>query len=333
MSSISIVGGETPLGREVRDRLNELRVGGSISMVGATEEDAIVLTEHEGEPAVLTPLDEDRLRTSDLVICTSDAASARSARQLAGGESAPPFIDLTYGLEPLPDARLRSPLTEGTGYYPLPTGVSVIAHPAASALALLLLKIQGAFPIRLSVVQILEPVSERGQAGLSELQQQVTALLAFRPMNKQIFDAQIAFNLLGRFGEDAPETLQNIEARVERHLASLLAGAAPMPSFRLIQAPVFHGHSFGIWIEFENLPEMEDLEAELESSDIEVRGSDVESPSNVSAAGQSGISTGLIEPDRNHPRAVWIWAAADKYRVMADNAAAVARQILEGRRA
>ena len=35
-----------------------------------------------------------------------------------------------------------------------------------------------------------------------------------------------------------------MEARIERHLASLLAltGQAPMPSLRLIQAPVFHGH-------------------------------------------------------------------------------------------
>ena len=35
-------------------------------------------------------------------------------------------------------------------------------------------------------------------------------------------------------------------------LASLLAGwpGVPMPSLRLIQAPVFHGHSFSLWVEF-----------------------------------------------------------------------------------
>ncbi|MBC8165188.1 MAG: hypothetical protein H7Y20_04855, partial [Bryobacteraceae bacterium] len=280
-------------------------------------------------------LEADRLREADIVICCADGVSARDARQLLGANTTIPFIDLSGGLEGLPEARLRSPMAEpavnSTDYARETSSVYVIAHPVSSALALVLLRLNQAYPVRQSVVQVFAPASELGQAAISELQQQVASLLSFRPLEKRIFDAQLAFNLLPKFGEDAPEKLEDMESRVERHLATLLAGKAPLPSLRLIQAPVFHGHTFSLWLELmDSRPDMEDFEAELDSVNIEVRGKDVEPPSNVGAAGESGVITGLIEPDRNHLRGVWLWAALDNYRVMADDAVAVAKQILAG---
>ena len=99
-------------------------------------------------------------------------------------------------------------------------------------------------PIRHAVVHVFEPASERGTAGIQELQQQTTSLLSFRPLEKKVFDAQLSFSLLPRYGSDAPVALEDVELRVERNLASLLEGAVPMPSLRLVQAPVFHGHSY-----------------------------------------------------------------------------------------
>ena len=130
----------------------------------------------------------------------------------------------------------------------------MIAHPAAIALAMLLAKLVKVTPVRRSVVHIFEPASERGQRGMDELQQQTVALLAFQKLKTDVFDAQLGFNLLARYGEEALERLELIEQRVERHLASLLAAwpGIPMPSLRMIQAPVFHGHSFSVWAEFEN---------------------------------------------------------------------------------
>jgi aspartate-semialdehyde dehydrogenase len=45
-------------------------------------------------------------------------------------------------------------------------------------------------------------------------------------------------------------------------------------------------------------------------------------------AAQSGIAVGAIEADRNEARAVWIHAAADNFRLAAENALAVAREVL-----
>jgi aspartate-semialdehyde dehydrogenase len=237
-------------------------------------------------------------------------------------------IDINGNLEGQPSARIRSPLNEPDAYNAGRSKLWVIAHPAAAVLALLLRRIHAAFPIRQTVAQLFEPASERGLAGIQELQQQVTSLLSFRPLEKKIFDAQLGFNLLPRYGEDAPESLAEVEARIGRHLVSLLAATVPMPSLRLIQAPVFHGYTLSLWIEFDTRPNTTALEEAIASAQIDVRGSDVEPPSNVGVAGQSGVTIGMVEADRNHPSAVWLFAAADNYQVSADNAVALARSIL-----
>jgi len=139
--------------------------------------------------------------------------------------------------------------------------------------------------------------------------------------------------MLARYGSEAPKSLEEAELRIERHLAALLALAGegegvPPPSLRLIQAPVFHGYSMSIWVEFESLPAVEDLESSLRSPEIDVRGADFEPPTNVGQAGQGGISVGAIEPDRNSADACWFWLVADNLRLTAENAVAVMRQLI-----
>jgi aspartate-semialdehyde dehydrogenase len=101
-----------------------------------------------------------------------------------------------------------------------------------------------------------------------------------------------------------------------------------MPSLRLIQAPVFHGHSISAWVEFESNPGVEALESSLATDKIEVRSGEFEPPTNVGQAGQGGIAVGAIAPDRNAADACWFWIVADNLRLMAENAVAVATGIL-----
>ena len=75
------------------------------------------------------------------------------------------------------------------------------------------------------MIEIFEPVSERGKAGIDELQKQAVALLSFKPLPKAVFDAQVSFNMLSQYGSDAPLSLEEIELKIDRHLASLLAAS------------------------------------------------------------------------------------------------------------
>ena len=168
-----------------------------------------------------------------------------------------------------------------------------------------------------------------GLAGIDELQQQTVNLLSFQPVPKKVFDTQLAYAMLAQLGSEAPVPLSESEDRIERHLASLLErmDGVPMPSLRLIQAPVFHGYSFSFWIEFDEAPGASDIEDAMSTHGNEVfdvRAGDLEPPNNVGVAGQSGIAVGAITPDRNSGSAFWIWAAADNLRLAAESAAMIA---------
>ena len=50
---------------------------------------------------------------------------------------------------------------------------------------------------------VFEPASERGKSGIDELQQQTVSLLSFQQIPKEIFAAQVSFNMLAKLGEEA----------------------------------------------------------------------------------------------------------------------------------
>ncbi len=324
---LAVVGGNTMLGRELRELLKEAGMEKRIRLVSGGD-DGRALTDDEGELVVMLPLNAQALSGVAAALLAGGEASSRKAAQLLRGTKTR-IIDLTGALEENPEARLRAPIFEPKGHR-VPAGtIQAIAHPASVALALLLTRLHSIEPIARSVTMILEPVSERGKSGIDELHQQTVKLMSFQGLDKAVFDAQVAFNLLPEYGEDAPVSLATIEQRIDRNLASLLAigGAPHMPSLRVIQAPVFHGHSFSVWVEFEKIPALSGLASGLKSDTINVRNAGEEAPTNAGVAGQGGITVGSIQADRNNARAVWFWLVADNLRLSAENALGVVREV------
>src|SRR5581483_4595144 len=258
---IALVGGSTLKSRELRDVAASGYPDAIVKLIAAEGDEAGTLTEQAGEPVVITDLDAENLRGASAVLL---AASPELTRKVLDMNLPGAVIDLTYASEDDPRARLRAPLVEPSGFTAGGT-VHEIAHPAAIALAQFFNALHLRHRVRASVVHIFEPASERGAKGVEELQQQTVSLLSFKGLPKDVFDAQLSFTMLARYGEEAPAALEEIELRIERHLATLLANSsrAPMPSMRLLQAPVFHGYSFSLWVDFDENPGVEAIEKTL----------------------------------------------------------------------
>jgi aspartate-semialdehyde dehydrogenase len=321
------VGGDTLLAKEVRELLEQSKPAPHIELISAAAENAATLGADDEEVLALSPLTAQSLAGSRVAFLAGSEASSRRALKLNPPDG-PVLIDLTGALEDQPHARLRAPSAEPTRSLPEPGLIPVIAHPAAVACAMLLASLSKIARLRKSIIHIFEPASERGKKGLDELRQQTVGVLSFQKLKMDVFDAQIGFNLLARYGEEALEPLEGVEERILRHVASLLAlyPAIPMPSLRLVQAPVFHGHSFSVWVEFDENPGSVALAEGLSAAGFDVRPDDP--PTNVSIAGLSGLSVGAIAADPNQPRACWIWMVSDNLRLSAENALAVAKGFL-----
>ena len=328
-TTVASVGGESLIGREIREILTEARPDIDIQLVSGEAAAAQLARDDEGEAVVLQPLSEELISGAKVAFLAGAPESSLRAVDFAG-ESGPALIDLTGALEENGRARLRAPLLEPLDTFRAPEAIHVIAHPAAVSLGLFFSRLSRAFPITRSVVEVFEPASERGSRGLHELQTQTINLLSFKALPKEVFDAQLGFNMLAQYGAAAPDSLLDVEARIDRHLATLLliSSRMPMPSLRLIQSPVFHGYSCSIWVEFETTPGVTEIEEALASAQIEVRSEEEEAPTSVGAAGQSGISVGGIRQDRNNPRALWFWLVADNLRTFAETAVSVAKEYL-----
>jgi aspartate-semialdehyde dehydrogenase len=329
VARVAVVGGESLIGRELRELMSAMKPEPVAVLISGEATSAKIARDDEGDAIVLSPMNKESFAGSRAIMLCGTPESSRRALELTAGRNTP-LIDLTSALEDNGNARLRAPVLEPGELAPGEHNIHVIAHPAAASLALFFGRLASRWAIQRSVVNLFEPASERGQRGIHELQAQTVNLLSFKPLPKDVFDAQLGFNLLPAYGEEAPEALEQCETKIERHLATLLlmSSRAPMPSLRLVQAPVFHGYSISLWVEFESSPEPAELEGALASAQIEVRTADLEPPTNVGVAGQSGLAVGNVRRDRNNPRAYWCWLVTDNIRTAAETAVAVLKEQL-----
>lgn len=320
---IALVGSETLLGKELDDVVGSRSAAQMINFAASGEGN---FGEAEGEAVYVEPLETRTVQDARAVLIAGTREGALKAYQLAkaaGGRLI--VIDCTGHLENQPEVRIVAPLVSDV--QPGKNWLFEIAHPAASALALCMKRLSRQHKIKQVLAHVFEPASEQGTPGILELQKQTTNLLAFKPLDQKIFDAQLSFNLLAQYGEESARQLSAVEGRIERDVATILsgeragAGTIPMPSIRVVGAPVFHGYSLSVWIEFESDVTAEALGEALASAQIEIRGPKEEVPTGVGAAGQSGVMAGDIRIDRNNPRAAWFWMVGDNLRLTADAAA------------
>jgi aspartate-semialdehyde dehydrogenase len=276
-----------------------------------------VLSSSEDDEASATILGslEAEIESVDTLFLAGPPANSKRALEIwQESERKPLIIDLTGALEGEPAARLGIP-----GQTCSRSEICVVPHPAALIVWKLITAVKARYEIQQCVIHVIEPASERGNEGIKELQQQTAGLLNFRALDKRVFDAQLAFAVLPRYGTEAPTKLEDVEHRIDRHLATLF-GKPPLPSLRLIQAPVFHGYSLSFWMNLGVHPEIDHVSYELSRAGIDVYPPTLEPPTNVGATGQAGISVGVLEVDRNNANACWIWAVADNLRLVVEHA-------------
>src|SRR5262249_5323594 len=202
------------------------------------------------------------------------------------------IVDLSYGLEDDPSASIRSPWIEKLSGQPLTPelqpGPVVTAHPAASVLALLAMRSAKIATAQRYVATVFEPASEHGQKGMDELHEQTVNLLSFQELPKNIFDAQVAYNLLAHYGPKSQPTLESVTQRILKHYRRIAAGVIE-PAIQLVQAPIFHGHAFSIYVELERAVGLADFTQALAGDHVVVARNAADVPNNVAAAGQGDI--------------------------------------------
>ena len=328
---VAIVGAASLMGKEIAEVLRD-RNFPAVDIRLLDDDESLGQLEAVGdEMTFIQSLRPEQFERVDFTFFAADPRATRAKWTIAR-DLGNTIVDLTDALEGESGATIRSPWIERQTSQPvtpqLQPGPVVVAHPAATALALLALRARKFSKVERLIATVLEPASEYGQKGMDELHEQTVNLLAFQNLPRKIFDVQVAFNLVARYGSESNHSLDAVSQRISRHYRQL-APEAVEPSLVAIQAPVFHGHAFSIYMEMDKPVFAKEFSQALAGDHVVITSPD-DTPNNVSAAGQGDILVALT-PDANRKNGVWLWATIDNLRVSALSAVECAETMTASR--
>jgi len=323
---IVIAGASSLLGAEVKSLLEESKFAGWDLHLVDEEVTVGTLTQVWGEPVVVQRVEEGTFDKAQIIFFAGSAQFARS-NVLA---TWPPgiVIDVSGGMADLPTSSYWLPgvgkiaaqaEVEGNAAYVIPTAAATAVSLLALALASLGLK-------RL-VVSCALPVSDAGRPGIEELESQTARLLSMRDIDKPIYDTQVAFNLLDRFGARSLQSLEAVKKRIRSEVKLLVGTRAPRPAVSVVHAPVFYGTAFSAWAELDRGAQSQAIVEACRQRGF-VFEVESEGPSNVSVAGENAIHLAMPEPEPAQVGTWWFWGAADNIRLPAWNAVKLAEKLL-----
>ncbi len=330
---VAIVGAASLKGRELKDVLSERNFPAHDIRLLDDDESLGQLEAVGDEPSFIQSVLPEHMENVDFTFFASEENFTRGTWSMAK-KAGSDIIDLSYGLAGQSGVELRAPWIEreiGIVSHVDLAGTPVrIAHPAAMVLALLLLRAAKVAKVSRAIATVFEPASERGKRGMDELHEQTVNLLSFQQLPKSVFDSQVAFNMIDRYGSNAAPSLETIQKRIQSDFRSIVHGKAAVPSLMLLQAPIFHGHAFSLYIELGRTANVEELTGALAGEHVDIAPGGEDSPSNVNAAGQESIQV-IVRKDSERDNGFWIWVASDNLRAAAVAAVECAESLIPGR--
>src|SRR5216683_4622325 len=322
-----IAGASSLLGAELKSLLEESRFAGWDFSLLDEEIAAGTLTEAGGEAAIIQPVEEGSFSRAKLIFFTGSEAFAQrnlpAAREsggivvdLSGAALNVPGVQVWFAIDVVGHAADKSKT-----FYAVPSAPGL-------ATARLLETLGRVGLLRLSLI-FFRPVSEAGRPGIEELEAQTTQLLSFQSTGQPVFDAQVAFNLLDRYGAASRENLQSVRARIRREVSAAAGNNPVQPSIQVLHAPVFYGYTFVADAGLNSQLTKENLIEICRKSGFTLD-SDAASPlGNLNASGDSAIHLALLDGDSAQPGTWWFWSAADNIRLPAATAVKLAERLAE----
>jgi aspartate-semialdehyde dehydrogenase len=311
--NIAIVGSTSLLGKELQEMLDARGFPVGRMTLLETEEYAGLLQEFAGEIQITQVISPSAFDDIDIAFFTCGPEIMQS--YVASGAKFPELtIDLTQAgregtvyLDGISDPRILRP----RGYFVNP-------HPATIVIGRVLSELHNTFAVESAAVTVIQPASQRGNAGVDELQEQTVSLLNFQGVENRIFAGQLAFNILPE-NEASAQT----EQRISEQLGVIFGKTFPKPLITAIQAPVFHSLAFSMFVNV--------TAGTGEIAALFARGAGFSTdavpggPSPVGVVGSDKIHIGRVSHrDGGHA----LWVVADNLRIAASNAIQTAEHII-----
>jgi aspartate-semialdehyde dehydrogenase len=325
---IVIAGASSLLGAELRSLLEEGRFAGADFRLVDEELAAGTLTEAGGEPAVIQPVEEGSFEKAGIIFFTGsfDFTNANFETAFRSGAV---IIDLSGHSISFANTYVWYSGVEKLRGQSLPEKPHLAAVPSAAAEGIVRLSLAlRELGVEYMAATVLQPVSAAGKTGIEELETQTKQLLSFQSPGKELFDAQVAFSSLDRFGPQSRFELNSARLTLRNEISACLRGDGVLPTVQLVHVPVFYGVTFAACAKLGESVDKERISGACERSGFAILDEPGIGPNNISAAGETIIQLSKPEADQLQPGSWWFWGAADNIRLPAWNAVKLAEKLV-----
>jgi aspartate-semialdehyde dehydrogenase len=211
----------------------------------------------------------------------------------------------------------------------------IIANPNCSTIQMVVVlkPIHDAARIKRVVVTTFQSVSGTGKKAMDELMQQTTDLLNFRPVQKNVYPHQIAFNCLPHIDKFLDNGYTKEEMKMVNETRKIMGDDSIRVTATTVRVPVFRCHSESLNIETEKKITASEVRAVLSAAPGVVVYDAPEKniyPLAVDVADKDETYAGRIREDESIENGINMWIVADNLRKgAAFNAVQIAEKLIE----
>ena len=307
---IAVLGATGAVGREMLRVLEEYQIPVSRLLPLASARSAGSTVLFRGQEIPVEEAAEERFHDLDFVLGAVGSGLSRQLRPAI--ERVPLIVPEINGQEALS----RPP---------------VIANPNCSTIITLMAvaALHRLSPIQSMVACTYQAVSGAGQGGLMELEEQMQALAAGRPVEHRVFPAQIALNVIPVIGDRLENGYTAEEMKMQNEVRKILHQPELKVTCTCVRVPVARSHSISVTVRTRDRITPEQARAAIGAFPgvrvaEELDGRDYPTP--LDAAGADTVWVGRIRDDLTQPNSLTLWCCGDQIR---KGAAANAVQILK----
>lgn len=329
---VAVVGATGAVGNEMISILEERKFPVERLRLFASERSEGVTLEYEGKQIPVETLNEESFRGIDIALFSAGAERSKIWAPVAARFGCI-VIDNSSQWRMDPEVPLVVPEVNA---HDLSWHKGIIANPNCSTIQMVvaLKPIHDAARIKRIVVTTFQSVSGTGKKAMDELLQQTADLLNFRPIQKNVYPHQIAFNVLPHIDKFLENGYTKEEMKMVNETRKIMGDNSIRVTATTVRVPVFRGHSESVNIETERKLTVKDVRSILSSAPGIVVLDEPEKniyPLPVDCAGKDPVYVGRIREDESIDSGINIWIVSDNLRKGAAlNAVQIAEELIRG---
>ncbi len=313
--NVAVLGATGAVGREMLKILEERNFPVATLLPLASARSAGGTVTFRGEEIVVQEAKADAFAGMDIVL---GAVGSKFSRIFAPDivKAGAVFIDNSSAFRMDPDVPLVVPEINPEDAF---KHNGIIANPNCSTIitAVAVNALNSISPIESMVACTYQAVSGAGQPGVVELQEQLDALAAGKPVEPKVFPCQIACNVVPNIGArvdndytDEEMKLQN-EGRKIMHLPELKV------SCTWVRVPVVRSHSISVSLRFGRhvtVDEVRQVLADAPGVKLVDDLANKQYPMPLETSDQDLVFVGRIRPDLTDDNGICLWCCGDQVR-------------------